>query len=690
MNYDKYIELYRTAEKIDIKSILEKDFYEDIINTITNSSFYNVRDRFKEKIYGFIETSTGEKIDVKNLRDKLIRQYFWNETEENLLTYKVYNFLTQRANSEKKYSKNDTDWIMSISLARFFLTNNFEEFPEKIENLKVSSIEIFNSVESCNYFRERGFRICVKKGEIKFNDIDTIFTQLDLKAERIGGAIYDSFTINLIKDYKSHDTGLYRFPTFVGVTDNIRLIPLGLVYQLSLKHLNKKTIYSSWNELNIAYKEFLEFSKHFASLFELQTYGHDFEMILMNSDINLLDKIMSIVFTDNLFKVEQYIYNDVITFVEFLANRALLATNEKDKIAKFLDLVNFYKEKIESKSWDFTKSNLPNDIDDNFLDKFTFKAINQNFRKFNDFDKLDFNTKVFFKVKDRYLILKPEFSCIGLYKILYNLLDELNIYKELSTEIGNYIEQFLEQKMLEKNFNVISGRKYKVYQPEREKLNIKSKELESDFTLQSNHYIGFIEVKKKELTQIAKRGNIIFLLNDLANSLLDSHKQANRHMRYLSEFKTIKFYKVKQVPEIIVNLDNREIVKISVSSLDYLSLHSKDVAQNFIRQLFNKNVFLKDRATEAENIALEKFNQSNEDLSSELYESQSVFQLTEQNGFRNSFFLNIFHLQFLINRSENIEIFFERLISNRNIIMPYRDFYHESIYIQELNNSVIS
>ena len=161
-------------------------------------------------------------------------------------------------------------------------------------------------------------------------------------------------------------------------------------------------------------------------------------------------------------------------------------------------------------------------------------------------------------------------------------------------------------------------------------------------------------------------------------------------MMYLSEFKTIKFYKVKQVPEIIVNLDNREIVKISVSSLDYLSLHSKDVAQNFIRQLFNKNVFLKDRATEAENIALEKFNQSNEDLSSELYESQSVFQLTEQNGFRNSFFLNIFHLQFLINRSENIEIFFERLISNRNIIMPYRDFYHESIYIQELNNSVIS
>ena len=41
-------------------------------------------------------------------------------------------------------------------------------------------------------------------------------------------------------------------------------------------------------------------------------------------------------------------------------------------------------------------------------------------------------------------------------------------------------------------------------------------------------------------------------------------------------------------------------------------------------------------------------------------------------------------------RNFTYEIFFERLISNRNIIMPYRDFYHESIYIQELNNSVIS
>lgn len=691
MNYDKYIELYKKSLVIDVKSILSESFYSEVIEATQNKYINKVRTEFEKIMYEIIEKDkdkdNSEKFDVIDLRKKLIRQYFWIESTDNILIYKVYNLLTNRFNCGKEYSKNEEDWVKSISLALFYFNNNFEKYPELAEHLKTSYTEIANSVDSCKFFRKRGFNICVRKGEIQFNNVDSIFTQLHSKAEKLGCAIYVFFTINLIKDIKSCETGLYKFPTFVGITENTRLVPLGLAYQLGLKYLNRPPMYSTSGELNKAYKEFLEFSKYYASLFELQTYGDDFEMILMSSDEKLLDKIISILYSDNLFKVEQYIPNDVIDFVEFLANKALDRAVDKSQILKFLTLTNFYKSLVKIKSDYFTIKDLANNLDEDFLKKFTFNSINQSFKKHNDFDKLDFNTKIFFKFNEKYMILLPQFACIGLYRILYNLLDDLKISNQLSTEIGTWIEEYLEAKMEEKNFGAISSRKYKVHKPQRDVLNINSQELESDFTLQSKEYIAFIEVKKKELTQIAKRGNIVFLLNDLANSLLDSHKQANRHMRYISEFKSIKFYKINQKPEVMINLDGRDIIKISVSSLDYLSLHSKDVAQKFIRMLYNKVVSLKENGTDAENKALEKFNNSNFELSKELNQKHSDFQLIEQNRFYNSFFLNIFHLTFLINQSKDIEEFFARLISNRSIIMPYRDFYHESIFIQTLKDN---
>ena len=252
----------------------------------------------------------------------------------------------------------------------------------------------------------------------------------------------------------------------------------------------------------------------------------------------------------------------------------------------------------------------------------------------------------------------------------------------LSSLIGDYIEDYLELKMQEKQFNAIYGRSYRVYKPQQNKLNIKSQELECDVLLQSDDYIIFMELKKKELTKISKKGNIFSLLNDLSFSLLDSSYQANKHMRYISEFKEIKFYKVNNdnKPEIVIDLNDRKILKISISSLDYLSLHSKDVFQKFIRLLYNKEIVVSNEYSIEECASIQNFNESNHKFSKELYNEHSKYQLEEVLGFYNSYFLNVFHIIFMINRSDNSEQFIDLLLNSRTFITPYRDFYHELMY----------
>lgn len=687
MDYKKYISLFLKTQDTKISDIIDDDFYQEIVICQENNQFYSIEDRLKDIMLSFIANAGINKFDIQKLRKKLIRQYLWTRTLQHKLQYDVFHLVFIHHGVKDKCYGDDVDLISAMTIAIYLLERDmgYREDDFAIEHTSTKQVK---SVEACRYFRQKNFDISVKDGEVKFNNIDVIFKQLDYQAMKLGKIVYISFIKNLIKTKLDVKSGLYKFPIASDNQDNETIFPLGLIFQLSLKYINTLPVYLD-EEIQDAYNKFLEFSKNYALLFECQNFGHDFEMTLMSDSNNLFNKIEEIIRTDSLYKVEQYIYSDVFEFVRFIAEKFLQDKSCKNEIENFLHILDFINSRIGMNKMSFRASEIPDKFGENFIENFVFiNGINKEFICFHDFEKLDFNNKIIIKNNDVYKILHPQFFSIALYRILYKIIENnSNDAKNLNSNIGDYIEDFLEYKMREKFFDALYGRKYKIYKPQQQDLRITSNLGECDIILKSQKYLIFIEIKKKELTPNAKKGNILFILNDLGKILLTSQKQANKHMRYISKFKEIKFFKVDEKPEVTVELGEREILKISVSSLDYLSLHSKVVFQKFIRLLYNKEVILKNKVSSEESKIVNSFNELNKELSEELNNLNSDFQIREAHGFYNSFFMNIFHIVFLLNKSNDLEEFTARLISNRGIIMPYKDFYHESIYIEELKQS---
>lgn len=674
--YKTYIELFNKASKKSIQDILDDEFYQEILLAKEHNCYYQIKDKYETIMHNFI-ASDKERIPYVKLRHNLVRNFLWTDLDLHKFHYNTFNLLGGYIH--KELDLNSSDWVNAIAMAIFGIENDIINiYPKEIDSeyVKNSYPQQYYSVQACNFFNKKGFKISIKDGEIKFNNIQDIFVSIDNQAKRLGIHIYYFITDYIHNDFLNKNNDLYQF-RLSSSRDGEPLLPIGFIYQISLKHIDKKPSYTNNSELRQAMSKLLEYCVKFASLFELQTFGSDFEIILMKETTGIFDKLQEIIHLDNFFKIEQYNPSDVIDFVKYLANFYIDNERHKNNINQFLIMVNFFEEQIQNnKDLIFTKNNIPKDINDEFFENFYFNSINQDFKRTFDFDKTNFKSKPFVKINGKHLIIQPRFSAISLYIILCNILGE-----EENSQLGLLIESYIVNKLLEKSIDIIYNRQYKINKDIKRKLHLNSEQLECDIVLQSKEYIFFIEIKKKELTRNAKSGDVFFILQDLSKSLLASQTQANKHMRYLMENQKIVFDKTTNSPEQILYLNNRKIIKISLSSLDYLSLHSKDVFQKFMRLLYNKELVISNNLSEEQKDIAKAFNKQNYKLGRDLSDLHSDWQLKENNGLLNCYFLNIFHLLFIIRNINDIDEFAKLLLSTRNIIVTgFRDFYQETEY----------
>lgn len=681
--YTTYIELFNKASKKSIQDILDDEFYQEIVLAKEHNYYYQIKDKYEKIMHSFI-AGDKERMPYVKLRHNLVRQFLWTNLNEHKLYYDVFNLLSLYIH--KELDLDSSDWVNAITMAIFAINNNIIGIYLKEiggEYTKNSYPQQYYSVQACKFFASKGFKISVKNGEIKFNNIQDIFISIDNQAKKLGIHLYYFITDYIHNNFLNKNNDLYQFH-LSSPRDGEPLRPFGFIYQISLKHIDKKPSYTTDAELREALLELLEYCVKFASLFELQIFGQDFEIILMKETKGIFDKLQEIIHMDNFFKIEQYNPSDVIDFVKYLSNYYIDNQQHQNNINKFLIMVDFFEKQIQkNKYFIFNESDLPKDINYDFFEKFYFNSINQDFKRAFDFDKTNFKAKPFVKINGKYLIIQPRFSAISLYIILCNILGE-----EENSQLGSLIENYIVDRLLEKSIDIIYNRKYKLNKNIRGKYS-NSEQLECDIVLQSKEYIFFIEIKKKELTRNAKSGDVFFILQDLSKSLLASQTQANKHMRYLMENKKIVFYKTTNSPEQILDLNNREIIKISLSSLDYLSLHSKDVFQKFMRLLYNKELVISNNLSEVQKKIAKDFNEQNYKLGRDLSDLHSDWQLKDVNGLLNCYFLNIFHLFFMIRNVNNMEEFAKLLLSTRNItVTGFRDFYQEVTYIEQLHKTV--
>ncbi len=190
--------------------------------------------------------------------------------------------------------------------------------------------------------------------------------------------------------------------------------------------------------------------------------------------------------------------------------------------------------------------------------------------------------------------------------------------------------------------------------------------------------ICFFELKLRTLINKSKGGNCFHILNDLSESLLKSQTQLNKHKRYISKFNEINFRSNEKI-----KLDNRNIYKISVSSLDYQGLHNPLIFQILLRNIPG-HIIDKTKDNNLNNL-VDNINQKFKDFSDEISSEETKNEIISPTGLSNTFFLNVFQLLFLIDKSkEKRTDLIDELILTRNIRLDQFDFYYGYSYINML------
>lgn len=683
MDYDKFISLFDQAQDRSLVDILEPLFYEKVLNNTVYQN--NLEKDFESKMFAFINREDSIKVRIQDLRKRLTRQFLWKNNDKNQQYLDVFNLLFIRFGIQDTYSSQDSDWVCAIIMAKYYIENFDNKRDKYIQQLNIDT-SLLKSIEACDFFHKKGFIIRVRKGLITRNSTDAIFKFIDTKVNRLGHSLYLVLTDSINKLLLNESNNLYKFSVNSSTEHKEEILPYGFLLQLAMKHICQEPRVDNDEDFHSIIRDLFELSKNYALLFELQGFGLDYEMMANNNTDDMLDKLIKIITTDNFYKIEQYEPNDVFDFVTFLAKKY----DKYKDVCNFIEIIKFTRELIGKDKNNFCASDLSPLLANSttniekYLNNFTHdNNINNLFNNYDDFDKVNSIDKPFIKINEYYLILETRFFSIAFYRVLQNILLSCGEdYKVLNIKFGDYLEEYMYFKLKEKNIEYIGAKKYKLSKQKRADLYLKSEELECDLVISNSEHILFIEIKKKELTKFAKKGNLFYLLDDLSKSLIASQIQANRHMRYIYNYDEIIFKDGTELP-----LDDREVLKMSLSSLDYLSLHSKDVFSNFLRLLYNKELTSTEdkKLTSHECSILLNFNENLLKFTNEISNENSIFQMEHVNGFLNSFYLNIFHFLYVLKNSKNEQEFIDNLLVSRRVsIQAYRDFYHEHDYIKKL------
>lgn len=387
------------------------------------------------------------------------------------------------------------------------------------------------------------------------------------------------------------------------------------------------------------------------------------------------------VISDQIFKVEQYDPESIFSFIKFIQQKY-----EDVRFSIIKDIAQHLLEQPNNIPYlaNDLFSSLENRLDkDIYLDIYNL-LVNENPNiKFNNIDNLefiDYKLKPFIKNKFGSLsFINHNFFFVGFYYVVLELLYQNGID---SKKQGFLIEFFAEEQLKSSANSFITGEKvYKLNKNQRNILGIKSEQLESDMIIYNDEKIGFFEFKLRTLVKESKAGNPYYILNDLSESLLKSQTQLNKHKRYLQEFSSINFNSGQKL-----KFKSQEIYKISVSSLDYQGLHNPTIFHTFLQQIPNYTLAPNEDLKIAK--LVKNINENFSIYTKEIMFEKTKFEILEPNGMMNNFYINVFHLLFLINQSKiNNKNLLDELTSTKNIRLNQFDFYYNYHFINDLRKN---
>lgn len=440
--------------------------------------------------------------------------------------------------------------------------------------------KILKEAEAAKFWLNRGYQLKINgnKFEVEKVTLNEMNLYIENEIKKVGG-------VNIIEWMLHNGRYSVELNRFLILKNNDDFqLPVGYILNLSVKYLSKvnysiKTIEKKKIEV------FLQLTKMYAAIYQLQDYnmyGH-----ILADERSIIEYIFKNVLADKIFGIRQFnpkyiikVLNGQLGNLYKINNLDLKLNLEFEDVIYFISailkitdknlLIKVSKEKLYSilKPLTTEKVNLLLEIFSIANDK-----INKAFT--SPLDLTDLEHYPFIKKGNYYFILHSSISCLGFFECLSAEM-RTNI-TDFDSKLGEELEIFIKSELASKGIAYSSGY-----------YNINE---ECDVIVESEESIILFEIKKKALTRKAKSGDDLQLMIDISKSLFESQMQLSLRELELHENGKIKLYskrgKIDKHNKLlkVLELNNREIEKISLNAWDYGVINDRVFANNVLTYL---------------------------------------------------------------------------------------------------------
>lgn len=201
---------------------------------------------------------------------------------------------------------------------------------------------------------------------------------------------------------------------------------------------------------------------------------------------------------------------------------------------------------------------------------------------------------------------------------------------------------------------------------------------ECDAVIETQKAVIFLELKTKMLTRAARAGDDVIALFDLAQALVRPQAQAMERHAVLRASGALTLTESGRTHNI--ELNGREVLRVSLTRGDLGSLHDRAFMQQFLRLGCVSTFETVDPARQSK---LDELHLYFGKLNDAAQRAQEPY-LETQFPFERSWSLSVFHLLMLLERTTENESFSRELQRTRRIFTPLKDYYAEYAYLLHL------
>ncbi len=192
---------------------------------------------------------------------------------------------------------------------------------------------------------------------------------------------------------------------------------------------------------------------------------------------------------------------------------------------------------------------------------------------------------------------------------------------------------------------------------------------ECDLVIQTNSHVVFFELKGKVLTRQSRSGDVLKALQDLGDSLARPQAQAMERHAFLKERGMMELTHGEETS--IIELGSREVLKVSVTRGELLSLHDRPYVQHFLVA----GCLLKFETPNPEQQKLlEVLHGWFADFKDAAMRA-GEYDLSVPLPFNRCWSLSLFQILLLLERTASGDDFVKELLRTARMMTPARDFY---------------